>query len=332
MNIFNNFKNTIKTSSRTGEVGAKLRLRCNNKQTAYYFVYSPLFSASFVAGTPYWKYHGGESITPLPLAMSIGVAYSNKVVDTHLPLSVGSGDKYDVDSRVSSRLHPQSVSDATGFLSDVYKIRKAPVVTRQTNPTGRSMIEMLGVLAIIAVLSVGGIAGYSKAMLAYKSNIQRKLLSELLNAMIEIKPKLGNNLAPFQNITYLIDSLGYLPEGCTYENNTIYDKSGNMIQIHKYNNGDIKHYVMEIYFTANQDSALSRSSEELCHNIALATKPIADEIKVIDYYRNEDNKGTVYSLFRSKSLAAATLNTIHSKCRLTAKDGGTVHYSIHLWP
>jgi len=35
---------------------------------------------------------------------------------------------------------------------------------------GRSMIEMLGVLAIIGVLSVGGIAGYSKAMLKYKTN------------------------------------------------------------------------------------------------------------------------------------------------------------------
>ena len=32
------------------------------------------------------------------------------------------------------------------------------------------MIEMLGVLAIIGVLSVGGIAGYSKAMLKYKTN------------------------------------------------------------------------------------------------------------------------------------------------------------------
>ena len=35
---------------------------------------------------------------------------------------------------------------------------------------GRSMIEMLGVLAIIGVLSVGGIAGYSKAMMKYRTN------------------------------------------------------------------------------------------------------------------------------------------------------------------
>ena len=38
------------------------------------------------------------------------------------------------------------------------------------NQNGRSMIEMLGVLAIIGVLSVGGIAGYSKAMMKYRTN------------------------------------------------------------------------------------------------------------------------------------------------------------------
>ncbi len=197
---------------------------------------------------------------------------------------------------------------------------------------GRSMIEMLGVLAIIAVLSVGGIAGYSKAMQAHKSNIQRQLLSELLQAMIEIKPKLGTNLAEFQNITDLVYSLGYLPEGTTYKNSTIYDKSGNMIQIHKYNRDDAKHFVLEIFFRADQDSDLSRESEEFCHNIVWAAKPIAQDIKVIDYYRIEDGKGTVYSLFSTKSLISATLNDIQSKCHFMAKDGGGVHYSIHLWP
>ena len=39
-----------------------------------------------------------------------------------------------------------------------------------SNESGRSMIEMLGVLAIIGVLSVGGIAGYSKAMMKFKTN------------------------------------------------------------------------------------------------------------------------------------------------------------------
>lgn len=39
----------------------------------------------------------------------------------------------------------------------------------KSEQSGRSMVEMLGVLAIIGVLSVGGIAGYSKAMVKYKT-------------------------------------------------------------------------------------------------------------------------------------------------------------------
>ncbi len=47
---------------------------------------------------------------------------------------------------------------------------KAKDDNRSVLQLGRSMIEMLGVLAIIAVLSVGGIAGYSKAMIKFKTN------------------------------------------------------------------------------------------------------------------------------------------------------------------
>lgn len=41
---------------------------------------------------------------------------------------------------------------------------------RQTNESGRSMVEMLGVLAIIGVLSIGGIAGYVLAMRRHMAN------------------------------------------------------------------------------------------------------------------------------------------------------------------
>ena len=41
-------------------------------------------------------------------------------------------------------------------------------LTKHSEQSGRSMVEMLGVLAIIGVLSVGGIAGYSKAMTKFK--------------------------------------------------------------------------------------------------------------------------------------------------------------------
>ena len=59
------------------------------------------------------------------------------------------------------------------------RVRKAQAVTRQTNPIGRSMIEMLGVLAIIGVLSVGGIQGYSKAMTKFKINKTMQQIAEI---------------------------------------------------------------------------------------------------------------------------------------------------------
>ena len=46
---------------------------------------------------------------------------------------------------------------------------------------GRAMIEMLGVLAVVGVLSVGGISGYSKAMRMYKSNIQKRMISSMVD-------------------------------------------------------------------------------------------------------------------------------------------------------
>ena len=203
---------------------------------------------------------------------------------------------------------------------------------RGANFFGRSMIEMLGVLAIIAVLSVGGIAGYSKAMNMWKSNIQRNMITELIHAMIEIKPKLGSNLGDFQNITYLVNDLGYLPEGTTFENNAIYDKSGNHIEIHKYNMKDYKYYVMEIYFMANKDAYLPQDSEEFCRNLVLAIQPVAPEIKRSNF-RQDFGEGTNDSmLFNYTDLADAKLSDIQKRCHILSKSSGAAHYSIHLWP
>jgi type II secretory pathway pseudopilin PulG len=49
---------------------------------------------------------------------------------------------------------------------------------KNTNESGRSMVEMLGVLAIIGVLSIGGIAGYTMAMNRYRAN-------EIVNAVVQ---------------------------------------------------------------------------------------------------------------------------------------------------
>ena len=53
-------------------------------------------------------------------------------------------------------------------------------INKNSNQSGRSMIEMLGVLAIVGVLSVGGIAGYSKAMEKFKINKTADQVSQIV--------------------------------------------------------------------------------------------------------------------------------------------------------
>ncbi len=90
------------------------------------------------------------------------------------------------------------------------RVRKAQVVTRQTNPIGRSMIEMLGVLAIIGVLSVGGIAGYSKAMTKFKTNkVIDQVASIVVNAMTLYSTQKKDDEAYYVNITPEIEKLIY---------------------------------------------------------------------------------------------------------------------------
>lgn len=76
------------------------------------------------------------------------------------------------------------------------RVRKMLVETRQANPLGRSMIEMLGVLAIIGVLSVGGIAGFSK-MLAHQKIMQTQ---EQINAIAAKLSSVGAEASSFSGL------------------------------------------------------------------------------------------------------------------------------------
>jgi len=80
---------------------------------------------------------------------------------------------------------------------------------KQTNESGRSMVEMLGVLAVIGVLSVMGIAGYTQAMKSHKAN-------EIVNAtsmlyMMGISANGGQGVT--EDLTYSAAFGGTLPDG-----------------------------------------------------------------------------------------------------------------------
>lgn len=207
---------------------------------------------------------------------------------------------------------------------------------------GRSMIEMLGVLAIIAVLSVGGIAGYSKAMLMWRSNIQKNMLAEIVTNMIRIKPNLSKTQA-IRSITPIFDAIGELPEGTTYKNGFIYDKDGNSMDIQyglqtiTYTDGHEKKsfiYVAIFNFISN-GKKLTPSAKTYCSNLVEVAKNIIDEFNMILFVQTDsesDVGSSAVVLFNKNSLRKATLSDINQKCNVTIKEGGYVHFTLYINP
>ncbi len=160
------------------------------------------------------------------------------------------------------------------------RVRKAQAVTRQTNPIGRSMIEMLGVLAIIGVLSVGGIQGFSKAMETYQSHKQLEQINSLIYAALELRDGLIQNYknAPTTqryNLMPALSALGYLPDMKLVSNHAT-DKYGNSFNLSfgvdgcQQPDGTVAYtcfsYRMGIYLKT-QGTSFSLSSENQCKNL-----------------------------------------------------------------
>ncbi len=116
------------------------------------------------------------------------------------------------------------------------------------NESGRSILEMIGVLAIIGVLSVGGIAGYSKAMRAYK-------ISKFSEEIGYIHVNIGHFFANANNFAGLTNELaiktGIYEQSMLNTNNRATATSA----IHEFG-GEIKitpgtenksYYIIEIY-------------------------------------------------------------------------------------
>ena len=208
---------------------------------------------------------------------------------------------------------------------------------------GRSMIEMLGVLAIIAVLSVGGIAGYSKALMKWKSNVQKNMLAELLTNMIKIRPNLDKKSTSFDNITYVFEAMGALPEGITYKNNYMYDKEDNVIWIDyglsSWTNedgsiGTMFAYVLRFNYKIGTGN-LTVQAKDFCLNLLEAAKTIAEEVVYVktNYSDSSSWNGSGQNVMYSKrSLETATMADMQQKCNMVIKEDGGVKFSLMLNP
>ena len=81
-------------------------------------------------------------------------------------------------------------------------------------------------------------------MRMYRSNIQKELLVQIFANAINLRSELAamkNNVS--DQITYIFDVLGLVPDGITYKYDHLYDKDGNKVDVNygivswKNNNG-----------------------------------------------------------------------------------------------
>ena len=215
------------------------------------------------------------------------------------------------------------------------RVRKVLVETRQANPLGRSMIEMLGVLAIIAVLSVGGIAGYSKAMRMWKANEQKQMIVSLLHSMIELRGKLDKN-KEFIYITPTIEAMGSGPDGATFNGSWFIDKNGNKMAVgHGIENG-LLIYVLHFYSYTNKSTISDLSMQDYCISLLEAAKELGNEYLYTSYGIFEEDKpnSQMKLLFNYATLQKATLSDIYQKCKITfgEKQTGFSHFTTHIKP
>ncbi len=170
------------------------------------------------------------------------------------------------------------------------RARKALVVTRQANPLGRSMIEMLGVLAIIGVLSVGGIAGYSKAMEKWKINKTIGEYSMLIYGLLEHVDDIKKNTAGGYNnddLTGLAKALNLIPNSWHIKNNVqALDNMGNLVQIYaniQANLLTIDFYLGGVTYT-DEGNYSANFSEKLCteiyNNIAIPLHSAVERVSL----------------------------------------------------
>ena len=212
------------------------------------------------------------------------------------------------------------------------RARKALAVTRQANPLGRSMIEMLGVLAIIGVLSVGGIAGYSKAMEEYKLDKALGEYSSIVYGLLEHQDSIKKSQPDRQSgIADIMLAINLIPNSWTKFNSMgFYDAYGNEIYFYTFLPDGTKKITFDLYLggkTTNADNKTvsANFSEKLCVKLLdTLAKPLHHAIDRagISSWNGEIGAGFAGDSTCSdgkKCLTDATLTDFLNACRLCDK-------------
>ncbi len=212
-------------------------------------------------------------------------------------------------------------------------LRSKPSVTG--NCVGRSMIEMLGVLAIIAVLSVGGIAGYSKAMMLWKSNQQRNTITELLANAIKIKPSLDKETKSWDNLAPTIAAMGDMPEGLSLtEYGQFQTKDNIYIEVHYGFQPGVNYIRYSILFWYMHSGArFSPAVNTFCKNLILSAQTIAQDVELIAFWLNSADSSNGIQFYSHKTdLATTNISEITQKCNQTFTKDGQAIFELLLEP
>ena len=189
------------------------------------------------------------------------------------------------------------------------------------NEIGRSMIEMLGVLAIVGVLSVGGIAGYSKAMLTYRSNKQIEQLVSIITSIINNKDKMPK-IASESYIPYL-QALGELPKDIVDETTPERVKLEFGTTMSIYQSGGYVQLIATLKGTGQENLLI-------CKNMFKVAFNFLDDIRLLDSHNGQPGDesriyfayyGSKYCNKNRKCLRDVTIADIEEGCQKHSDEG-----------
>ena len=239
-------------------------------------------------------------------------------------------------------LLPQCASDATGFLSDVYKkSTRAQKFLADGVQYGRSMIEMLGVLAIIGVLSVGGIAGYSKAMEKWKVNKAMEDYSDIIRGLLEYRENiLKNNPDRQTGLTDVMQAAGLVPESWSKISTMGFqDPYGNDVYFYSKGTDEGKLISMDMYLggeTKNSDNV--RVSANFSTNLCVElfnnlVYPLHSELRIVVLTSWTGSKSIVFygdkfCAGKDKCLRSATLIDFKNACDMCDRANTYCNFAI----
>ncbi|MBO5440986.1 MAG: hypothetical protein J6A09_00270 [Alphaproteobacteria bacterium] len=208
---------------------------------------------------------------------------------------------------------------------------------KQSNQTGRSMIEMLGVLAIVGILSVGGISAYQKAMTKYKVNKWTEDVALMVqNFRFYSKDwiKIAKIAGTYTSVTKYFYDANLVPSNWFLGDNDkrLYNNFGSVISFSS--------YINVIYFSVRLKTG-SLGVEEQCRNFfTQIILPQSEAIHWVHRYnsdaqasnrKNEEKYyGINYCTKTTKCLGDFGFEDIIDACKDAPDDGELLIMSVYL--